>query len=426
MTTNALPPPYGALVEDGRVHGSLYVSDAVYQDEMQRLFHDGWVFCAHESEIAERGAWLTRRLGGRHVIVSRDEAGAIHVLANRCSHRGATLCTAERGVGRRWQCPYHGWTFANDGRLVGVPHPAGMTRDRVALGLDRAGQVASYRGFVFANLSGTADTLDAHLGSGGRGLIDRLCDLAPGGEVRVTPHWIGHRIASNWKMWPESDNDGYHFPFVHASVLNAAPDTYYEDTVVNDVDANPSRTVDHGNGHFELDLGASFDAPLAWLGTTPDKAAAYVAALTARHGEYRAQALLLAGPPHAMIFPNLFLGELNLAIVEPRGAGETVHWHNAVQFEGVDAAFNRRLLRQSEAALGPASFIVPDDAVVAERMQAGFAGLTETDTARGWIDISRGAARETVHPDGRRAGGISDETTNRAFWHHYRRVMTRA
>ena len=138
----------------------------------------------------------------------------------------------------------------------------------------------------------------------------------------------------------------------------------------------------------------------------------------------------LAGPPHAMIFPNLFLGEMNLAIVEPVAPAVTIHHHTAVQLEGVDEAFNQRLLRQSEAALGPASFIVPDDAVTAERMQRAFAGSVHAG-AEGmngsWIDLSRGLERETLDPaSGRRAGHVTDETTNRALWRHYRQVMVEA
>ena len=125
-----------------------------------------------------------------------------------------------------------------------------------------------------------------------------------------------------------------------------------------------------------------------------------------------------------MIFPNLFLGELNLAIVEPFAPNETVHRHTAVLFDGVDDAFNRRLLRQSEAAMGPAGFIVADDAVTAERMQAGFAASTSGSRERGWIDLSRGLEREELGADGRRRGRVSDETTNRGFWRQYCKVMS--
>ena len=408
------------LVGEDRVHGSLYTDPQVFDQEMDRIFRRGWVFVGHESEVPATGDWVTRRIGREPVLMVRDRDRKLQVLANRCAHRGTALCWQERGNSRSFQCTYHGWTFALDGSLLGVPHRGGFDRDKADLALDRPGQVESHRGFVFANLSGDAGPLGAHLGRGGTALIDRLCDLSPSGELRLTAGWIGHRIESNWKMWPESDNDGYHLDFVHASMLRAAPDSYYQDTVVGGEAGNASRAVDLGNGHFELDMRPSYRKPLQWLGTSPDKAGSYCAGLVARHGAARAAALQQDGPPHAMIFPNLFLGELNLARIEPLSLAATVHHHTAVQFDGVDESFNRRLLRQSEAALGPASFIVPDDAVVAERMQSGMQGAAGE---RGWIDLSRGRQREQRTADGGRSGHISDEVTNRAFWRHYRGVM---
>jgi hypothetical protein len=358
----------------------------------------------------------------------RDRTGAVNVLANRCAHRGTALCWEPGGHSNSFQCTYHAWTFGLDGTLKGVPYPGGFHRDKAGLGLDRPGQVGSYRGFVFAELSGEAGPLAEHLGPGGTELIDRLCDLSPTGCIGVSRGWIGHRVASNWKMWPESDNDGYHLGWVHASMVKASPDTYYEDTVLGGEGGNRSLAVDHGNGHFELDFRPSYKTELAWLGATRAKVATYCDALAAARGDERAEQLLWDGPPHAMIFPNLFLGEMNLAIVEPVAPGVTVHRHTAVQLEGVDEAFNRRLLRQSEAAMGPAGFIVPDDAVTAERMQAGFAGARRQwsgwgDRGRAWVDLSRGLEREEVDDAGRRRGHVTDETTNRAFWHHYRTVM---
>jgi len=277
-------------------------------------------------------------------------------------------------------------------------------------------------------LPGRAEVIVERPGAAGKELIDRLCDLSPTGNIQLRAGWIGHRIDANWKMLPESDNDGYHLRWVHASMVESAPDTYYEETVLAPEDANPSRAVDHGRGHVELDLRPSYTTDGAWLGMTPDKAEPYFRALENAHGARRAHELLRAGPPHAMIFPNLFLGEMNVAVVEPVGPGTTVHHHTAVLLEGVDESFNRRLLRQSEAALGPASFIVPDDAVTAERMQRAFAASVATRGAGvggAWIDLSRGLEREERDPlTGRRSGHVSDETTNRGFWRRYREIMT--
>ena len=417
---------YATLIRDDRVHGSLYTNPAAFAEEMDRIFRRGWVFVGHESEVPQPGDWVTRRIGLEPVIMVRGADTVLRVLSNRCAHRGTALCWSERGNNRSFQCTYHGWTFGLDGALRGVPHKGGFERQRADLGLDRPRAVDSYRGFVFANLSGDAGSLSDHLGSGGRELIDRLCDLSPTGNVRLGAGWIGHRIESNWKMWPESDEDGYHVDFVHVSMLRTTQ-SYYEDTVVGGETGNDSRTIDYGGGHSELDMRPGYKAELAWLGVSPDKVSDYRTALMSKYGEERAGRSLWDGPPHAFIFPNLFLGELSLARVEPIAVNATIHHHTAIQFEGVDDQFNRRLLRQSEAALGPASFIVADDAVTAERMQTAFAGVESNGNANGsapgWVDLSRGFKREAIDDHGRRSGHVSDEVTNRAFWRHYCHVM---
>ena len=84
----------GRLVEPTRVHGSVYTSPDVFEREMATIFTRGWVYVAHESEIPEPGDYVTRNIGRQPVIASRAKDGAIHVLANRCAHRGNKLCNA--------------------------------------------------------------------------------------------------------------------------------------------------------------------------------------------------------------------------------------------------------------------------------------------------------------------------------------------
>ena len=78
--------------------------------------------------------------------------------------------------------------------------------------------------------------------------------------------------------------------------------------------------------------------------------------------------------------------------------------------------FNTRVLRQSEAAMGPGGFLLPDDATASERMQVAFSGTG------GWMDLSRGLGREVLEGTDR-VGHVSDETVHRGFWRHYGVVM---
>jgi len=415
---------YRGLVRSDRVHSSLLHDEQAFAEEMDRIFVKGWVFAAHESEIREPGDWVTRQLGNEAVIVVRDKDGSVNVMANRCSHRGTALCWEHRGNSTSFQCTYHAWTFGLDGHVRSIPFPSGYDKPKEELGRDVAGQVETYRGFVFVNLDGSAGPLRSHLGDAGYELIDRLCDLSPTGRIDLSKGWIAHRVQSNWKLWPESDSDGYHVGFVHASMSDTT-DTYYDDVAIGGEAVSSSRALDYGLGHIELDFRPSFQAELSWLGTTRDKVVDYCGALEESVGVDRAQQMLWDGPPHAFLFPNLFLGELVIAIVEPLGPGEMIHRHTSVQFEGVEERFNQRLLRQTEAAVGPASFITSDDAITAERIQAGIGGTHRSwaDDGRGWIDLSRGRHREVRDADGVLAGDLSDETTNRGFWLRYLEVM---
>jgi hypothetical protein len=83
--------------------------------------------------------------------------------------------------------------------------------------------------------------------------------------------------------------------------------------------------------------------------------------------------------------------------------------------------FNGRLLRMAEAGMGPASFLMPDDLIVARRNQLGLQAR-----AAEWLLLSRGLHREVVDAEGRTVSHVTDETTNRGFWRHYRTVMTDA
>jgi len=379
-----------ALVEPDRVHGSLYTDPAVFAAELERIWYRDWVFVAHDSELSEPGDYVTRTVGRQPVIVTRSEDGAIHVLLNRCSHRANLLCQAEKGSAHAFRCPYHGWTFTNTGELVGVPFPQGYgdLPPRRELALARAPRVDSHRGFVFASLAADGPTLKEHLGVAAEA-FDRLADLSPAGEIELTAGWLRHRVAANWKMAVENQVDGYHPRFVHESLFSAA------DYQIRELCSGNAASLvrDLGGGHTELDFRPEYRAvgePFVWFGrATEAKFPNYVAAMRARYGDERAGQLLRDGPPHVMVFPNLFLAEMN-----------------------------RRALRQTEGAMGPAGLLIPDDCEMMERNQVGLAAQRPE-----WLVLRRGMRREYTDADGALASNVTDETSQRGIWRQYRRVM---
>jgi phenylpropionate dioxygenase-like ring-hydroxylating dioxygenase large terminal subunit len=77
--------------ERGRVNMRVYVDEDIFREELRRIFYTTWVYVAHESELRQPGDYKTTYIGLVPVIVSRDAGGTVHVLVNRCSHRGATV-----------------------------------------------------------------------------------------------------------------------------------------------------------------------------------------------------------------------------------------------------------------------------------------------------------------------------------------------
>ena len=411
---------YDELVRDDRIHASLYTDPQIFADEMERIFHRGWVFVGHASEIPNPGDFVTRPLGTQPAILVRGADGIVSVLLNRCRHRGTMVCAADRGTTKTFACPYHGWTYDLSGALLGVPYPGGYDAsfDKSTRGLVHAPRVATYRGFVFASLSADGITLEEHLGKATK-LIDRSCDLSPEGEIELTAGWVKHRCAANWKMLPENDSDGYHLGFVHRALFKTVRSQYQ--TVVGDERTIKAVVRDCGGGHIEIDWSPGYQGAFEWFGGAPKSLVAdYVVRMEQRYGTARAQQLLFEGPAHALIFPNLFLGETNIAIVQPVSVDECAHWHTPIFWKGVPE-FNSRLLRQSEAGMGPASFLMPEDLAIAARNHAGLHARHVE-----WLELSRGLNRETMDAEGRLVSHVTDETINRALWKHYRAVMAGA
>jgi phenylpropionate dioxygenase-like ring-hydroxylating dioxygenase large terminal subunit len=411
---------YDELVQDDRIHASLYTDPRIFADEMERIFHRGWVFVGHASEIPSAGDFVTRPIGTQPALMVRGTDGEIAVMMNRCRHRGTMVCAADRGTAKTFACPYHGWTYDLSGALLGVPYPGAYDAsfDKSTRGLVHAPRVASYRGFVFASLGADGITLEQHLGKAMK-LIDRSCDLSPEGEIQLTAGWVKHRCAANWKMLPENDSDGYHLGFVHRALFKTVRSQYQ--TVVGDERTIKAVVRDWGGGHIEIDWSPGYQGNFEWFGgASKSLVADYVAKMEQCYGTARAQQLLFEGPAHALIFPNLFLGETNVAIVQPVNVDECVHWHTPIFWKGVPE-FNSRLLRQSEAGMGPASFLMPEDLAIAARNHAGLQAKHVE-----WLELSRGLNRETMDAEGRLVSHVTDETINRALWTHYRTVMAGA
>ena len=412
-------PAWSELIQPEHVHGSLYTSPDIYEAELERIWYRTWVYVGHESELPNSNDYVMKSIGPEPIIMTRDREGQIHLLHNRCPHRGNRVCMNDGGNARSFTCPYHGWTFANNGQLRGYPFPSGYEGvDRSALGLGKVARVASYKGFVFGSLAAEGPTLEEHLGAA-KTSIDLLCMNSPEGEIEVTAGFLKHKVKSNWKFLVENETDGYHPSFVHASIFEVAQ------SGIGSLYSAESSAVSRylGNGHTENDLRPEFpkrDKPMSWFNTTSDRLPDYTRQMEQAYGVEKARQIMVEGTPHVMIFPNLFIAEIQLFVLQPTSVNETVQHVTALQFKGAPD-LNRRMRQQTMGSVGPAGFLLADDAEMYERTQLGVQASNPE-----YLFLGRGKHREREDADGFLVGDATDETPSRGIWRHYRSLMERA
>lgn len=208
-------------VRRGMIPAHIYNDKELFALEKEKLFGRAWTFVGHESEIPHDGDYVVRRVLDDSFIITRDSAGEVRALFNMCLHRGMQVCRAEMGNASNFRCPYHGWTYRNDGRLTGLPFhreayggDEGFAKDQTLL---PAPNFASYNGLLFISLDPNAEPLQDFLGDF-RFYLDYYTKQSAGGvEVRGPQRW---RIKANWKIGAENfAGDMYHTPHTHASIV---------------------------------------------------------------------------------------------------------------------------------------------------------------------------------------------------------------
>jgi phenylpropionate dioxygenase-like ring-hydroxylating dioxygenase large terminal subunit len=91
-------------LDEGLVHSDVYASPEVFELEVEKIFHQGWVYVGHESEVVKPGDYVLRWIGRQSVILNRDAKGALHLFMNRCRHRANSICQLEKGNTANFLC----------------------------------------------------------------------------------------------------------------------------------------------------------------------------------------------------------------------------------------------------------------------------------------------------------------------------------
>lgn len=406
-----------ALVEPNRVHRDVYVDPAIFELELERIWGRAWIYVGHDSQIRNPGDTYAVTIGREPIVMARAKDGKIHVLHNRCGHKGAKVATDGCGHGAGFRCPYHGWTYHLDGRLQAVPARAGYADTGFDLAnpefhMKPVAQSATYRGFVFACFDKTAPDLKTFLGDAAA-TLDNMADRAPEGELEVAGPPLRYLHDCNWKMWVENLNDAMHPMVAHGSVGNATrrfasklPEgaTYPREAEIIFPFGSSYQFFDD-MGVTGLPYGHGYMGGKKSIHTAYSDIPGYYEAMVQSYGEERTKEILSQNRHNTIFYPSFTAKDAvqALRVVRPIAVDKTLieTWH--FRLKGAPEDMLKRTILYSRLINSNASMVGPDDWDCYARMQES---LHSQSTP--WVDMRRGFGKDVIEGDHVTSFGTSD------------------
>ena len=221
--------------------GWLYHDPGFFEAEKRAFLRASPQIVCHGSDIAEPGQWQKLDYLGQSIIVMRGDDGVARAFANVCRHRGSQLVDGESGCAKVLTCPYHAWSYARDGRLVGVPHRNEYPDlETEKLGLKPVA-LEEWRGFLFVRLEpGLPSVAEMMAPYDDEVAPYRFEDLRAIGRVTLRPREL------NWKTIADNYSDHLHIPIGHPGLTRLFCRSYkieaeeWVDRMEGDLDERPS------------------------------------------------------------------------------------------------------------------------------------------------------------------------------------------
>lgn len=415
-------PARELMAPDGSgVDRRVFVDEAIYRLEQERIFSKCWLYLGHETQLPGSGAFFTTTMGEDPVIVVRDRNDRLRAFLNSCTHRGAKVCRVDSGVATIFRCPYHSWSFNTEGQLVAVPRRAAVYGDSLDLsrhGLREVPHVDTFGGMIFGNWDPQAPTLREYLGDMAFYLELMLSRMEGGTEVIGGVHkWT---IDVNWKIPSENfAGDHYHVPSTHG----AGVDMGYRSQLTNN-----GYCIHTGNGHSIGSERGGAQQGTAVQTEYDDFMAQMRTQLVSRYGD-AAAAFVPIGV--GTIFPNLsFLDSArfrSFRVWHPRGVDKIEVHSWCIVDKAMPAELKAAIRQRYSLAFGPGGIFEQDDGDIWQSVQDAMRGHVGR---QGRFNYEMGVGREA--PTAERygppfPGSCSDilmtEANQRAFYRHYAQLM---
>jgi len=388
-----------ALVRDQEVHRDVYVSEEVFQLEMEHMFPNSWVYVGHDSQVPIPGDYFGTTIGTQPVLLVRHTDGTVHVLYNRCPHKGTRITSETCGnTGKFFRCPYHAWSFKTDGSLLAIPlkkgyENTGFEQSQAARGMTPVRHVRNYRGFVFAKVNDGGLDFEEFFGDS-LSSFDNMIDRSPVGQLKVAGGVLRYMHNCNWKMLVENQTDTCHPMVAHESsagtvveVWKKAPPGTKKPMAVEIIAPFMSpyeffenmgiRIWDNGHGHTGVHHSIHSD-----YSAVPG----YFEKMTAAYGEERAKLILGENRHNTVYFPNIMIkGPIQLLRqFKPIAANKTLVESWTFQLVDAPDMLLERTLMYNRLINAPTSIVGHDDLEMYERAQEGL-----HSNGNEWVNLQR-------------------------------------
>ena len=231
-------------LDDMSLPGWLYCDPEFFEAEKKAFLRAAPQVVCHESEIREPGEWRSLEYLGESVFVIRGDDGEVRAFANVCRHRGSRLVDGTGGCAKVITCPYHAWSYARNGRLVGVPHRneyPGLEPEKISL---FPVALETWHGFLFVTLEPGSSVAEMMAPYADEVAPYRFEDLRVIGRVTIRPRPL------NWKTIADNYSDHLHIPIGHPGLTRLFERNYrieaqkhvdrMEGDLVEKESANPS------------------------------------------------------------------------------------------------------------------------------------------------------------------------------------------
>lgn len=202
------------LADQELFHPSTAYTRTDVHDAERRMVLTSPVIVGHASALSRAGDFVSHRDCGVPVLAVRQKDGGVKAFVNSCRHRGPTVCSGERGSAEVFSCPYHGWTYGQDGSLLRVPRDGFPNIDTAGLGLIELPCEVRHGLIWVVPTPGRGIDVAKHLGP----LDDELSQYPLDDYVLERDQLIGEDL--NWKFILDGFLEIYHIPVLHKNSIS--------------------------------------------------------------------------------------------------------------------------------------------------------------------------------------------------------------